>query len=71
MMHKEIEVYINDMIANSRPEDHIVHMQKFSVRLRRFRLRLDPIKCTFGVRFGKLLGLIFSQQGIEVDSDKV
>jgi len=34
-------------------------------------LRLNPNKCTFGVRSGKLLGFIVSQKGIEVDPDKV
>ncbi|XP_025981180.1 uncharacterized protein LOC114383921 [Glycine soja] len=34
-------------------------------------LRLNPAKCTFGVKFGKLLGFTVSQRGIEVDLDKV
>ncbi|XP_050875865.1 uncharacterized protein LOC127079525, partial [Lathyrus oleraceus] len=72
MMHKEIEVYVDDMIAKSQSEeDHIDHLQKLFERLRKFRLRLNPAKCTFGVRSGKLLGFIVSQRGIEVDPDKV
>ena len=31
---------------------------------------MNPNKCTFGVRSGKLLGFIVSQKGIEVDPDK-
>jgi len=34
-------------------------------------LRLNPAKCTFGVKSGKLLGFIVSQKGIEVDPEKV
>ena len=34
-------------------------------------MRLNPNKCTFGVRSRKLLGFIISQHGIEVDHDKV
>ena len=72
MMHKEIEVYVDDMIAKSETEeDHILHLKKLFVRLRKYRLRLNPAKCTFGVRSGKLLGFIVSQRGIEVDPDKV
>ncbi|XP_050877297.1 uncharacterized protein LOC127081051, partial [Lathyrus oleraceus] len=72
MMHKEIEVYVDDMIAKSQSEeDHIDHLQKLFEHLRKFRLRLNPAKCTFGVRSGKLLGFIVSQRGIEVDPDKV
>ena len=32
---------------------------------------MNPAKCTFGVRLGKLLGFIVSQKGIEVDPNKV
>ena len=36
----------------------------------KFKLRLNPNKCTFGVRSGKLLGFIVSEKGIEVDPAK-
>ena len=32
---------------------------------------MNPNKCTFGVRSGKLLGFIVSEKGIEVDPAKV
>lgn len=71
MIHKEIEVYVDDMITKSQiEEDHIIHMQKLFVRLRKFRLRLNPNKCTFGVGSRKLLGLILSHCGIEIDPNK-
>jgi uncharacterized protein YdhG (YjbR/CyaY superfamily) len=34
-------------------------------------LKLNPAKCTFGVKTGKLLGFVVSDKGIEVDPDKV
>ena len=72
MIHKEIEVYVDDMIAKSRTEEeHVTYLQKLFRRLRQYKLRLNPSKCTFGVRSGKLLGFIVSQKGIEVDPDKV
>ena len=72
MMHKEIEVYVNDMIAKSQTEEeHLVHLLKLFERLRKFRLRLNPNKCTFGVRLGKLLMFIVSEKGIEVDPSKI
>ncbi|PKI78545.1 hypothetical protein CRG98_001052 [Punica granatum] len=36
-----------------------------------YKLRLNPAKCTFGARSGKLLGFVVSERGIEVDPDKV
>ncbi|WJX45728.1 hypothetical protein P8452_32589 [Trifolium repens] len=72
MMHKEIEVYVDDMIVKSGTEgEHVEYLLKMFQRLRKYRLRLNPNKCTFGVRSGKLLGFIVSQKGIEVDPDKV
>ena len=46
-------------------------MQKLFKWLHKYRLRLNPAKCTFGVKSEKLLGFIVSQKGIEVDLDKV
>ena len=72
MMHKEIEVYVDDMIAKSASEEeHLFNLKKLFERLRKYKLGLNPTKCTFGVKFGKLLGFIVSQRGIEVDPDKV
>ena len=39
--------------------------------MKEYKLRLNPNKCTFGVRSGKLLGFIVSNKGIEVDPAKV
>ena len=72
MMHKEIEVYVDDMIAKSRTEEeHLINLRKLFERLWKYHLRLDPAKRTFGVKSGKLLGFIVSQKGIEVDPKKV
>ena len=49
MMHKEIEVFVDDMIAKSQGEgDHVVNLRKLFERLRKFQLKLNPAKCTFG-----------------------
>jgi len=72
MIHKEIEVYVDDMIANSKTEgEHLVNLRNLFERLRKYRVRLNPAKCTFGVKSGKLLGFIVRQKGIEVDPEKV
>ena len=72
MIHKEVEVYVDDMIVKSQTEeDHIVNLRKLFDRLRKFKLHLNPVKCTFEVRLGKLLGFIVIQRGIKVDPDKL
>ena len=71
-MHREIEVYIDDMIAKSKiEEEHLVNLRRLFERLKKYQLRLNPAKCTFGVKSGKLLGFIVSHKGIEVDPEKV
>ena len=71
MMHKDVEVYVDDMIVKSQGRaDHLAALQRFFERIRQFRLRLNPKKCTFGVTSGKLLGHIVIERGIEVDPEK-
>ena len=63
---------MDDIIAKSRTEEeHLVNLRKLFGRLRKYRLRLNPAKCTFGVKSRKLLGFVISPKGIEVDLDKV
>ena len=72
MMHKEIEVYVDDLIAKSRENgSQVENLRKLFKRLRKFQLKLNPAKCTFGAIFGKLLGFIVRRKGIEVDPDKI
>ena len=72
MMHKEIEVYVDDMIVKSRTEvEHVEHLLTLFQRLRKYKLRLNPNKCIFGVRSGNLLGFVVNERGIEVDPAKV
>jgi ribonuclease HI len=72
MIHHEIEVYVDDMIAKSRTaQDHLTDLRKLFPRLKKYQLRLNPNKCAFGVTSGKLLGFIVSGRGIEIDPVKV
>ncbi|RDX64789.1 Retrovirus-related Pol polyprotein, partial [Mucuna pruriens] len=72
MMHKEIEVYEDDMIAKLKmPKQHIDNLRKLFIRLQKYKLRLNPTKCTFVIKTGKLLGFMVNEKGIEVDLDKV
>ena len=49
MIHHEIEVYVDKMIARSPTEkEHLDHLHKLFERLKKYKLRLNPNKCTFG-----------------------
>lgn len=72
MIHKEIESYGDDTIVKSHTEEaHLINLRKLFERLRKFGLRLNPNKFTFGVRCGKLLGFLISERGIKVDPTKI
>ena len=72
MMHRDVEVYVDDMIVKSQGRaDHLGALERFFERIQKFRLRLNPKKCTFGVTSGKLLGHMVSERDIEVDPDKI
>ena len=72
MMHKKIEVYVDDMIAKfQREDDHVVNLRKLFERLRKFQLKFNPVKCTFGATSRKFLGFMVSKKGIENDPDKI
>ena len=62
MMHMDVEVYVDDMIMKSRSRaNHLAALERFFERIRKFRLRLNPKKCTFRVTSRKLLGHIVSE----------
>ena len=73
MIHKEIEVYVDDMIIHSKGSDgqHLIDLRKFFDRLRKHSMRLNPAKCTFGVIRGKVLGYMVTERGIEADPLKI
>ncbi|KAA3487232.1 RNA-directed DNA polymerase (Reverse transcriptase), Ribonuclease H-like protein [Gossypium australe] len=72
MMHKGIEVYVNDMITKSlTKKEHVQVLRKLFLRLRKFQLKLNLAKCTFRAMSGKLLGFVVREKGIKIYLDKV
>ena len=48
MIHKELEVYVDDMVVKSQEgESHVVVLRKLFKRRRTYKLRLNSTKCTF------------------------
>ena len=69
---KSIEVYIDDMVVNSKvvPE-HVGDLGVIFDILRTHKLRPNASKCSFGVEFGKFLGFMVTHRGIEVSPDQI
>ena len=48
-------------------DDHIQHLQEVFELLRRYSMKLNPLKCAFGVSSSKFLGFMVIQRGIEAN----
>jgi hypothetical protein len=63
---------VDDVVIKTRkPDDLIADLEETFSSLRRFRWKLNPTKCVFGVPSGKLLGFIISNREIEANPVKI
>lgn len=66
-----LEVYINDMIFKlSECKSHPTDLQDVLESFKKYNMHLNPAKCLFGVKVGKLLGFILTRRGIKANPDK-
>ena len=69
---KNIEIYIDDMVLKSRMvSEHLGDLRAIFEILRKYKLRLNASKCSFGVGSGKFLGYMVTHRGIEVNPDQI
>jgi hypothetical protein len=67
-----VEAYLDDLTAYSKQRaDHPSHLRAIFDRCRKYKIRLNPIKCNFCVVVGRLLRFIVSRNEIMVDPFKV
>jgi hypothetical protein len=63
---RNAEVYIDDVIIKTREDEELISDQAETFKnLRKFKMKLNPEKCAFGVPLGKLLGYMVSRHGID------
>ena len=69
---KNIEVYIDDMVVKSKVVfEHVGDLRNIFEILRKYKLRLNASKCSFGMGLGKFLGYMVTHREIEVNPDQV
>ena len=69
---KNIEIYIDDMVVKSKVvSEHLGDLGNILEVLRKYKLRLNTSKCSFGVGSGKFLGYMVTHKGIEVNPDQI
>lgn len=58
LIGKTIEVYVDDMLVKSKQVvEHVRDLEEMFQILRKYQMKLNPLKCTFGVPSEKFLGL--------------
>jgi hypothetical protein len=67
-----VQVYVDDVVIKTKKSKTLIDdLRETFANLRRFRMKLNLAKCTFGVPAGKLLGFQVSSRGIEVNPGKI
>ena len=68
---RNMEVYVDDMLVKTKKAGELTSdlMEMFNT-LRRYRMKLNPLKCTFGVSSGKFLGFMVNSRGIKANPEK-
>ena len=68
LLGNTMEAYIDDMLIKSKERfDHTKHLQEAFELLRKYDMKLNPLKFAFGVSVGKFLGFMVTQRGIEAN----
>jgi hypothetical protein len=67
-----VHAYVDDMVVKTKQSGTLLDdLKETFANLQRYRMKLNPEKCTFGVPAGQLLGYIVSQRGIEANPSKI
>jgi hypothetical protein len=65
-------VYIDDLVVKlAEFEGHLADLRSVFEKMRKYKLKMNLLKCAFGVSAGRFLGFIVHENGIEVDHKKV
>ncbi|XP_052193804.1 uncharacterized protein LOC127802147 [Diospyros lotus] len=69
---KTMEVYVDDMLVKSeKVADHVCDLGEMFEILKSYHMKLNPLKCAFGVASGKFLGFMVNNRGIEANPEKI
>jgi hypothetical protein len=67
-----LEIYIDDVIVKlDSMDNHLANLHLALERMRLYGLKMNPLKCAFGVSAGKFIGFIIHEHGIEIDPKKI
>ncbi|XP_068486891.1 uncharacterized protein [Phaseolus vulgaris] len=71
MLGRNVQAYVDDMVVTSLEKSrHVTDLEELFVTIAKYKLKLNPEKCIFGVEAGKFLGFLLTERGIEANPDK-
>ncbi|GJU77619.1 reverse transcriptase domain-containing protein [Tanacetum coccineum] len=69
---RNLEAYMDDMVIKSTSEKEMLKdIQETFERFQSINMKLNPKKCSFGVKEGPFLGHLITKQGIKANPSKV
>ena len=67
-----VQEYVDDIVVKTYQTNTLLEdLHETFEALNRYRIKLNPKKCVFGVPAGKLLGYMVSARGVEANREKV
>jgi hypothetical protein len=67
-----MEVYIDDVVVKSVGfEEHMTDLKLSLERMKKYGLRMNPLKCAFKVTSGRFLGFVVHEHSIQIDPKKI
>jgi len=71
LLCKTVECYVDDLVVKSKTRlNHLQDLCQIFKRLRKYQLKMNPLKCAFGITSGKFLGFVVRHREIEMDEAK-
>ena len=71
MLGRNVHAYVDDMVVTSQEKKHhAADLEELFTTIAKYRLKLNPEKCIFGVEAGKFLGFLLTERGIEANPEK-
>src|ERR1041385_8141873 len=68
---RNVQVYVDDIVIKTYKVATLLDdLRETFAALNKYRIKLNPEKCAFGVPAGKLLGYMVSSRGIEANHEK-
>jgi len=71
-IHDFLVIYLDHLTAFSKSDqEHLEHLRQVFLICKKYGISLNPKKSLFGLEEGKLLGHIFSKDGIRIDPERI